>query len=46
MRERVALFGGRLLAGPQPDGTFAVDARLPLPGVPLSDRTATHGAVR
>ena len=30
MRERVALFGGELVTGPQPDGGFAVRARLPL----------------
>ena len=30
MRERVSLFGGELAAGPQPDGGFAVRARLPL----------------
>jgi signal transduction histidine kinase len=30
MRERVAVFGGSLEAGPQPDGSFRVRARLPL----------------
>jgi signal transduction histidine kinase len=30
MRERVALFGGELLAGPQPGGGFLVRVRLPL----------------
>jgi signal transduction histidine kinase len=40
MRERVALFGGELTAGPKSDGGFAVRARLllgdqPRPAWPL-----------
>jgi signal transduction histidine kinase len=30
MRERVALFGGELRAGPSPGGAFTVDARIPI----------------
>jgi signal transduction histidine kinase len=32
MRERVALFGGELRAGPRPEGGFAVHATLPVDG--------------
>ena len=30
MRERVAVFGGSLTAGPSPSGGFRVDVTLPL----------------
>ena len=33
MRERVAVFGGRLTAGPNPNGGYGVHATLPLPAV-------------
>jgi signal transduction histidine kinase len=31
MRERANAVGGSLHAGPAPDGTYGLDARLPLP---------------
>ena len=36
MRERAALLGGRLSAGPRPDGGFRVTARLPVPRGPMT----------
>jgi signal transduction histidine kinase len=33
MRERVRLFGGELRAGPEPDGSFTVTARIPMGSV-------------
>jgi signal transduction histidine kinase len=41
MRERVGLLGGRLSAGPRPEGGFRVEVRLPMPapvGVPVEAR--------
>jgi signal transduction histidine kinase len=37
MRERAALYGGSLAAGPGPDGGFAVRMVLPVDGGPLAD---------
>jgi signal transduction histidine kinase len=34
MRERARVYGGRVQAGVEPDGSFAVRARLPLEGAP------------
>jgi signal transduction histidine kinase len=40
MRERAHAVGGSLHAGPDPDGTFHLDARLPLPGLPAEGYAA------
>ncbi|MFB7617298.1 sensor histidine kinase [Kitasatospora sp. NPDC056181] len=43
MRERVALHGGTLRAGPRPDGGFAVVADLPLASDETADAAVQHG---
>jgi signal transduction histidine kinase len=39
MRERAAAYGGRITAGPDPDGGFVVDARLPCPAGTVAGAT-------
>lgn len=47
MRERVGLLGGRLEAGPRPEGGFRVAVRLPLPGpAPRAGAPARPDAAR
>ncbi|MFI1017121.1 sensor histidine kinase [Streptomyces sp. NPDC020965] len=43
MRERAALLGGELTAGPRAGGGFRVTARLPLPGEPRETGVRTSG---
>ncbi|MEV7687736.1 sensor histidine kinase [Streptomyces bungoensis] len=44
MRERVATVGGRLHAGPRPEGGFGVTADLPLrPGLPIGETPRRDG---
>jgi signal transduction histidine kinase len=42
MRERVALFGGSVVAGPRPDGGFAVQVHLPTRGGATNDTARTR----
>ncbi|MFD4605421.1 sensor histidine kinase [Streptomyces sp. NPDC058464] len=42
MRERAATIGGRLYAGPRPEGGFTVAAELPLRPGPMRDRRDGH----
>lgn len=43
MRERVAVYGGQLTAGPGVDGGFHVEARIPLPTGPVPVAPAATG---
>lgn len=44
MRERVALLGGTLRAGPRPDGGWLVEAVLPMDGPPADGPPAARSA--
>jgi signal transduction histidine kinase len=44
MRERVALYGGSLAAGPTADGGFALTATLPLDAADSVAHKAAHEA--
>ncbi|MCX4967474.1 sensor histidine kinase [Streptomyces sp. NBC_00654] len=46
MRERVALHGGTLTAGPRPDGGFTVVADLPLPTDEVAETAVQHEGAR
>ncbi len=46
MRERVAVFGGALDAGPTPDGGFDVRARIPIDGAPAAPGAVEAAARR
>ncbi|MCB7137159.1 sensor histidine kinase [Cellulosimicrobium marinum] len=45
MRERAALFGGRVAVGPRPGGGFRVHLTLPVPGAPAPGSPAPSGAL-
>jgi len=46
MRERAASVGGHLVAGPRPDGGFAVSAWLPLPGSSTPEQPPVTATVK